>query len=66
MHSLGESVWANTYFEQVRPHCNSQSHAYRCLANRWLVIAWKLWQTRQPYDEAYHLERRANRHTPRD
>lgn len=37
MHSLSESVWANTYFEQVRPHCDSQSHAYRCLANRWLA-----------------------------
>jgi transposase len=66
MHSLSESVWANTYFEQVRPHCDSQSHAYRCLANRWLAIAWKLWQTHQPYDEAYHLQQRAKRHAPRD
>jgi transposase len=46
--SKSESVWANAYWEQVRPHCDSDSHAYRCLANRWLSIAWKLWQTRQP------------------
>jgi transposase len=57
--SLDESVWANTYWHGVRPHCRSDSHAYRCLANRWLAIAWKLWQTRTPYDEDYHLQQRA-------
>lgn len=57
--SLSESVWANTYWNQVRPRCQSDSHAYRCLANRWLAIAWKLWQTRTVYDEAYHLQQRA-------
>ena len=56
--SLDQSVWANTYWQQVKPRCHSKNHAYRCLANRWLAIAWKLWQTRQPYDEAYHLRQR--------
>lgn len=64
-HSLEQSVWANAYYERVRPHCDSQSHAYRCLANRWLAIGWKLWQTRQPYDEAYHLKQRAAHSQPR-
>jgi hypothetical protein len=41
-HSLQKSVWANGYWQQIRPHCASDSHAYRCLGNRWLVIAWKL------------------------
>lgn len=63
--SKSESVWASTYWQQVRPHCDSDSHAYRCLANRWLAIAWKLWQTRQPYDEAYHLQQCALRRKPR-
>jgi hypothetical protein len=63
--SLGESVWANAYFESVRPHCRSLSHAYRCLANRWLAVAWKLWQTRVCYDEGYHLRQRAIRAAPR-
>jgi hypothetical protein len=39
--------------------------AYRRLANRWLAIAWKLWQTKQPYDEAYHLQQRLQRSKPR-
>lgn len=63
--SLKESTWAAGYYERIRPHCHSESHAQRCLANRWLAIAWKVWQTRQPYDEAYHLQRRAARSKPR-
>jgi transposase len=62
--SRSESVWASTYWERIRPNCDSDSHAYRCLANRWLSIAWKLWQTRQPYDEAYHLQQCALRRKP--
>jgi len=62
--SLKRSVWANAYWERVRPHCHSRSHAYRCLANRWLAVAWKLWQIRQPYDEAYHLRQCALRSRP--
>jgi transposase len=57
--SLSQSLWAIAYWRDVRPRCRSASHAYRCLANRWLAIAWKLWQTRQPYDETYHLQQRA-------
>jgi transposase len=63
--SLTKSVWANAYWQQVRPNCRSDQHAYRCLANRWLAIAWKLWQSRQPYDETYHLQQRRLRCKPR-
>ena len=63
--SLDESAWANTYWHAVRPHCRSDSHAHRCLANRWLAIAWKLWQSHTPYDEDYHLRQRAEHSKPR-
>lgn len=62
-HSLDKSVWANAYWQQVRPRCHSDHHAYRCLANRWLAVAWKLWQTGQIYDQTYHLQQRAQRAT---
>jgi transposase len=62
--SLSRSVWANAYWQRIRPHCHSKSHAYRCLANRWLAIAWKLWQTGETYDEAYHLRQCALRRKP--
>lgn len=63
--SVSQSVWAAAYLQEVRPHCDSDSHAYRCLANRWLAIIWKMWQDGKPYDEAYHLRQRAQRRTPR-
>jgi transposase len=56
---------ALAYFQQIRPHCHSQSHALRCLANRWLAVVWKLWQSGQCYDMAYHLRQRADRSRPR-
>jgi transposase len=62
--SLGSSVWANTYYSQVLPRCDSHSHAYRCLANRWLAILWRLWQDRLPYNESYHLQQRRMKSRP--
>jgi transposase len=63
--SLKHSAWAQAYWQQARPQCQSDSHAYRCLGNRWLAIAWKLWQSHTPYDEAYHLQQRLKRQQPR-
>jgi transposase len=59
--SVSQSSWATTYWHSVREHSRTNSHAYRCLANRWLAIAWKCWQLRQPYDESVHLQNRARR-----
>ncbi len=53
--SIRKSAWAATYFYQACDQGKSKSHAYRCLANRWLHIIWALWQRREAYDEAYHL-----------
>jgi hypothetical protein len=33
-----------------------QEPRYRCLANRWLGIIWKLWPSRERYDETYHWQ----------
>lgn len=50
------SPLATAYFDQVRARGHSVSHAYRCVANRWLSVAWQLWQTHTPYDPALHLQ----------
>ncbi len=63
--SLEKSLWAQAYWRQTRPHCDSDNHAYRCLGNRWLAIGWKLWHSRQAYDQTYHLQQRAQRTKPR-
>lgn len=60
--SVRESPWAAAYFETVRPRCEKASQAYRCLANRWIAIIWRLWTDRVLYDESVHLR---NRHTGR-
>ena len=63
--SLRVSPFAQAYVQRVRPTCASESQVYRCLANRWLAVAWKLWQSRKPYDETYHLQQRALRSQPK-
>ena len=65
MHSLNVSVWANTYFQRARSRGHSKSHALRCLANRWLAVLWKLWQSRQQYNEEYHLRQQVKRRKPK-
>jgi len=54
--SVKQSTWAATYFQQARERGLSKSQAYRCLANRWLVIIWTLWQRHETYDESYHMQ----------
>jgi transposase len=60
-HSRRESLWAEAYYQTAFHRLADQQHATRCLANRWLAIAWRCWQDHQPYDEAWHLHRRAQR-----
>jgi len=52
--SRQKCVWAQTYYQQKRSEGKSHACALRCLGQRWLKILWKMWQTRTPYDEAYH------------
>lgn len=54
--SVRQSSWAAAYFHTARDRGLFKSHAYRCLANRWLKIIWTLWQRHELYDEAYHLQ----------
>lgn len=59
--SVRTSVWAAGYFQRSLTRGQSQSHAYRCLANRWLHVIWTLWQKRVLYDETYHMSH-VNKH----
>jgi len=63
--SVKQSGWALAYWHDVRPHCETDSDAYRRLANRWLAIIWRMWLDRKAYDETYHLQQRAQRRRPR-
>jgi transposase len=53
-HSRTTCAWAATYYQKHRDDGQSHACALRCLAQRWLKILWKMWQTRTLYDEALH------------
>ena len=59
-----KSPWAVAYWHAVRERGHSDSHTYRCVANRWLAVAWKVWQSRQPYDETTHFKHNLERSKP--
>lgn len=59
--SLKTCAWAQTYYAAKRAQGKSHSCALRCLAQRWLKILWKMWQTHRPYDPEYHA-RNQQRH----
>lgn len=47
-------AWAQAYYRQKRDQGMKHAAALRCLGQRWLKILWTMWQTGEPYDEAYH------------
>jgi len=63
--SMSQCGWAAEYFAQVLSRGHSENEGYRYLGNRWMKILWKLWQTHQVYDEAYHLQQIALRKQPK-
>ena len=54
-------AWAAAYYQAKRAQGKSHACALRCLAQRWLKILWKMWQTHTPYDPEYHA-RNQQRH----
>jgi transposase len=47
-------AWAQAYYQVQREKGKSHACALRCLGQRWLKILWKMWQSRQTYDENTH------------
>jgi transposase len=52
--SRSQCAWAQAYYQQKKQQGMSHPAALRCLANRWLKILWKMWQTHTPCDQALH------------
>lgn len=63
--SLQQAPWAKSYLEHFLKRGVSRPDAVRRVANRWLAILWKLWQTCTPYQEQVHLQQRLARAKPR-
>ena len=58
------SPYAVAYFQDQLARGKSVNLAYRCLANRLLAVAWKLWRSHTTYDEAFHAQQRLQHHQP--
>ncbi|MCY0899141.1 MAG: transposase [Firmicutes bacterium] len=58
--SLSRCAWARDSDDQYRARGHGHHAALRVLANVWLRIPFRLWKTRQPYDEARFLADRAH------
>jgi transposase len=54
--STEQCAWAKTYYDTLRQKDKTHAQALRCLAQRWLKILWKMWQTHTDYDERLHLK----------
>jgi transposase len=48
--------WAKVYYEAMRQKGKSHAQALRCLAQRWMKIIWKMWQTGSCYDAQLHMQ----------
>lgn len=54
--SRKESVWAQVYYQKKRDEGKNHACALRCLGQRWLKILYAMRKTKEPYDEALHLQ----------
>jgi transposase len=57
--------WARAYYDQQRAAGQTHSGALRSLSNKWLRILYRMWQDRQPYDEAAYLAALQRRKAPK-
>jgi transposase len=60
-----EGCWAREDYRAKRQAGSAHYATLRIIANRWVKIATSCWKERNPYDEAIHQERRAERKKPR-
>lgn len=54
--SMIKCAWARAFYDEARRRGQTNALALRNLANKWLKIIFRMWQDRQPYDEARYLQ----------
>jgi transposase len=62
--SVRFSVWAKAFYQQQRQRGKGHHAALRSLANRWIRIIYRCWQTRQPYCEETYSQALRRRRSP--
>jgi len=62
--SLKQSVWAKAAYSRARRKGQKHATALRFVANKWLKIIYRMWQTGEPYDEERYLRQLTQKKSP--
>jgi transposase len=63
-HSIAQSVWARSYYQQLRNRGKGHHAAVRALAFKWIRIVFRCWKDAVAYDESRYLHTLARRGSP--
>ena len=63
-HSIAQSVWARSYYQQLRSRGKGHHAAVRALAFKWIRVVFRCWKDGVAYDESRYLASLARRGSP--
>jgi hypothetical protein len=63
-HSIRRSAWARALYDRARRQGQKHASALRLVANKWLKIIYRMWQTGEPYDESRYLAQLVKKKSP--
>jgi transposase len=63
-HSVAQSGWARSYYQQLRSQGKGHHAAVRALAFKWIRIVFRCWKDGVAYDESRYLATLARRGSP--
>jgi Transposase IS116/IS110/IS902 family len=63
-HSIAYSVWARSYYQQLRSRGKGHHAAVRALAFKWIRVVFRCWKDGAAYDESRYLASLARRGSP--
>jgi transposase len=63
-HTIAYSVWAQTYYQQLRSRGKGHHAAVRALAFKWIRVVFRCWKDGVVYDESKYLASLARRGSP--
>ena len=63
-HSIAYSVWARSYYQQLRSRGKGHHAAVRALAFKWIRVLFRCWKDGVAYDESKYLASLARRGSP--
>jgi transposase len=63
-HSIVSSVWARSYYQQLRSRGKGHHAAVRALAFKWIRVVFRCWKDGVAYDESKYLASLARRGSP--